>query len=348
MRLSESPMPSIQFLILAMLVELLAWSSLYPINGHADSVLMTYFIVHALACILFALGLRPLIRTTSHQLGKHHLALLGLIAIVSFTIPIAGAAGCLAATFALYRYRNPDSHSRFPSVSLPEFDQHQSSSNSRRPTGLKTFLTNQSVPTASRMRVMVGLSGVSGRLASPMLRTALSDSNDDLRLLAYSMLDNKEQQISQAIHDAQQSLERAHKTEGISPPGPQGIQAAWALSDLYWEMIYQGITQSDVREHAISESLHYCQVVLQEDPDNALLTLRKGRLMQLRQDYAQAQSAYEMALEQGLPAARVIPYLAEIHFLQHNYSEAQLLMQALDSAQAPPRLRPCMQYWSAA
>ena len=347
MRLSESPMLSIQFFISAALIEILAWICLHLLNEHADSALMTYFIVHAVASILFAFSLRPLI-LASHQLREHRLALLGLVALVSFTIPIAGAAGCLVATLTLYRYRNHDSFTKFPSVTLPEFDQYQSSSNSRRPSGLKTFLSNQSVPTPSRMRAMVALSNVSGRLASPMLRTALSDSNDDLRLLAYSMLDNKEQQISQAIHDAQQSLEHAHKNEGSSPPGPQGIQAAWALSDLYWEMIYQGIAQSDVREHAIAQSLHYCLAVLQEQPDNALLTLRKGRLMQLRKDYQQAQEAYEAALEQGLPAARVIPYLAEIYFLQHDYSKTQRLMQMLDSAQAPPSLRPCMKYWSAA
>lgn len=340
-------MLDILFLISAVLVEILAWGCLYLLSENSDSALMIYFIVHAMACILFALGLRPLIRA-SHQQREHLLTLMGLVAVVSFTVPIAGAAGCLVAIFALHRYRNQDPYSRFPSVSLPEYDQHQSNSNSRRPPGLKTFLSNQSVPTAARMRAMVALSNVSGRLASPMLRTALSDSNDDLRLLAYSMLDNKEQQISQAIHDAQQSLERANQAEGISPLGPQGLQAAWTLSDLYWEMIYQGVAQSDVRDHAISQSLHYCLMVLQEQSDNSLLTLRKGRLMQLRHDYGQAQHAYETALKQGLPAARVIPYLAEIHFLQHNYAEAQSLMQTLDSAQAPSRLRPSMQYWSAA
>ena len=347
MRLSESPMPNILFFLSAMLIEVLAWSGLHLFNKAADSLLMTYFIVHAVASILFAFSLRPLI-LASHRLREHRLALLGLVALVSFTIPIAGAVGCLVATFALYRYRNQDAFTRFPSVTLPEFDQYQSSSNSCRPLGLKTFLSNQSVPTPSRMRAMVALSNVSGRLASPMLRTALSDSNDDLRLLAYSMLDNKEQKISQAIHDAQQSLERAHQNEGSSPLGPQGIQASWALSDLYWEMIYQGIAQSDVREHAIAQSLHYCLAVLQEQPDNALLTLRKGRLMQLRKDYKQAQDAYEAALEQGLPAARVVPYLAEIYFLQRDFSKTQRLMQMLDYTQAPPSLRPSMKYWSAA
>ena len=94
MRLSESPMPNILFFLSAILIEVLAWSGLHLLNEHADSALMTYFIVHAVASILFAFSLRPLI-LASHQLREHRLALLGLVALVSFTIPIAGAAGCL-------------------------------------------------------------------------------------------------------------------------------------------------------------------------------------------------------------------------------------------------------------
>ena len=141
-----------------------------------------------------------------------------------------------AVFLALLRHRNLLQHP-FPSVSLPEFDQSQASSHKRRPPGLGTFLNNQSVPIAARMRAMVALGSVSGKLASPLLRNALSDSNDDLRLLAYSMLDTKEQQISQAIHEAQQKLEKAQETEGSDVLGPQGIQACWTLSDLYWEML---------------------------------------------------------------------------------------------------------------
>ncbi|MEG2976360.1 MAG: hypothetical protein RR882_09780, partial [Comamonas sp.] len=63
-------MLSIQFFISAALIEILAWICLHLLNEHADSALMTYFIVHAVASILFAFSLRPLI-LASHQLREH-------------------------------------------------------------------------------------------------------------------------------------------------------------------------------------------------------------------------------------------------------------------------------------
>ena len=333
--------------LVATLVEVCAWALPHLLRADANSALLAFFIIHAMASVLFGLSLYPLIHGLPY-LRDQRSALVALTAVVSFAVPIAGPIGCFIAFFALLRHRNPSLQHPFPSVNLPEFDQSQASSHKRRPPGLGTFLSNQSVPTAARMRAMVALGSVSGKLASPLLRNALSDSNDDLRLLAYSMLDNKEQQISQAIHEAQQKLEQAQETEGSDVLGPQGIQACWTLSDLYWEMIYQGVTQSDVKDHAIAQSLHYCESVLAMQPNNALLTLRKGRLMQLRHEYQQAQNAYEEALAMGLPAARVTPYLAEIHFLQRHFSQAQALMQTLDPAQAPPRLLANMKYWSAA
>ncbi|WP_415794571.1 hypothetical protein [Comamonas aquatilis] len=340
-------MANIKLAISALLTEIAAWSSLRMLHEHADNALLTYLVAHALASTLFAFCLMPLI-SVPRGLSQQRLTLVALIALVSFAIPIVGMLGCVAALLALRRSHGRDMGRKFPSMQLPEFDQHQLNSNSRRQTGLRTFLSNPAAPVASRMRAMVALNNVSGRIASPMLRTALTDSSDDLRLLAYSMLDSKEQQISQTIHSEQQALQQAIEAEGPSPLGPRGVQAAWALSDLYWEMIYQGIAQSDVREHAIFQSLHYCLMALEQRPKNALLHLRKGRLMQLTQDYTQAQNAYEMALALGLAPTRVIPYQAEIHFLQHNYSQVQKLMHTLDATQAQPRLRPSIQYWSAA
>src|SRR5256885_11613529 len=39
---------------------------------------------------------------------------------------------------------------------------------------------------------------------------------------------------------------------------PICLQAARALTDLYAELVYQGVAQGDVRDHAIKQSLHYC------------------------------------------------------------------------------------------
>ena len=338
-------MINVKLALSALLAEIASWSSLWLLHNHSDAALLSYLTVHALASVLLALCLSPFLVSTADA-RQQRLPLVALMALLSYAVPVVGFVGSVVATVALHRRRGFAARKRFSSLPLPEFDPHQQVGGSRRQVGLQSFLANQAVPVPLRMRSLAALSHVSGRVASPMLRMALSDSSDDLRLLAYSMLDAQERQLSQSIHQELQALERARAVEG-NEAGPRGLQAAWALSDLYWELIYQGSAQGDVRDHAIKQSLYYCDQVLDQRPDTALLLLRKGRLLHLLADGDGAQFYYQRALNLGLPAARVIPYQAELMFEQRQFAKVQELMRRLEDQQVLPRLRPCIQYWSA-
>ena len=338
-------MINVKLALSALLAEIASWSSLWLLHNHSDAALLSYLAAHALASVLLALCLSPFL-VPAADAQRQRLPLVALMALLSYAVPVVGFVGSVIATVALHRRRGFAARKQFSSLPLPEFDPHQQAGGSRRQVGLQSFLANQAVPVPLRMRSLAALGHVSGRIASPMLRMALSDSSDDLRLLAYSMLDAQERQLSQSIHQELQALERARAVEG-GAAGPRGLQAAWALSDLYWELIYQGSAQGDVRDHAIQQSLHYCDQVLAQRPDAALLLLRKGRLLHLLADGDGAQSCYQRALDLGLPAARVIPYQAELLFEQRQFAKVQELMCRLEHQQVLPRLRPCIQYWSA-
>ena len=60
-----------------------------------------------------------------------------------------------------------------------------------------------------------------------------------------------------------------------------------------------------------------------------------------------AEEAYVRAQQLGLPATRVLPYLAELSFAQRDFEKTRQLMQQLDEWSALPRLRPVIDYWSA-
>ena len=175
--------------------------------------------VTALASVLLALCLSPFLMLAAGS-RRQRLPLVALMALLSYAVPVVGFVGSVIATVALLRRRGLAARREFSSLPLPEFDPHQQASGSRRQAGLQSFLANQAVPVPLRMRSLAALGHVSGRIASPMLRMALSDSSDDLRLLAYSMLDAQERQLSQSIHQELQALERARAVEGsiIQPP----------------------------------------------------------------------------------------------------------------------------------
>ena len=262
----------------AVLMELAAWSGPVLFNSHSDAALISYLIAHAIASTLLALLILPLLRG---EQARPRTPILAFLALCSYTVLIAGFLGVFAGLLVLRYYRSPATHSHFDSLQLPEFDQHQRVKGGFRQTGLRSFLGNTEVPMDSRMRAMVSLQHVSGRVASPLLRNVLNDTSEDLRLLAYGMLDTLEQRISRSVDHELQAWRVALATEGQEHPGPLTLKAAQNLSDLYWEFIYQGLAQGDLREYVSQESLRYCEIALALQPDNAQLCLRRGLLCTL-------------------------------------------------------------------
>ena len=329
--------------VTALLMEVGAWSDPALLEGHSDLALASYLIVHAGASALLALALLPL---TSSSRARPRWAVLTLAAAFSFAVPVAGFLGIVLAILVLYVYRAPARPEDFGSLQLPEFDLHQRMQGSFRQAGLRSFLGNPQAPAQARMSAMVALQFVSGRVASPLLRTVLSDPSEDLRLLAYGMLDTLEKRVNRAIDTELQALQSAQASDAGDSMSPLALEAAQRLSDLYWELVYQQLVQGDLRAHAIGESLRYCELVLRHRAQHPQLTLRRGRLLHEQRDLAGAAQAYDEARALGLPATRILPYQAEVAFEQRDYDRVKHLLQELGQWDALPRLRPVLDYWN--
>jgi hypothetical protein len=336
-------MLNFKFGLTALLLEIGAWSGSALLQGRSDLALAAYLAAHAGASVLLALALLPL---TASERARPRWAVLTLAAAFSFAVPVAGFVGVVLAVLVLYVYRAPARPEDFGSLQLPEFDLHQRMQGSFRQAGLRSFLGNPQAPAQARMSAMVALQFVSGRVASPLLRTVLADPSEDLRLLAYGMLDTLEKRVNRAIDTELQALQAAQASEGEDTPGPQTLEAAQRLSDLYWELVYQQLVQGDLRAHAIGESLRYCELVLRHRPQQPQLTLRRGRLLHEQGDLEGATRAYAEARALGLPATRILPYQAEAAFERRDFEQARQLVRELGQWDALPRLRPVIDYWS--
>ena len=331
--------------VAAILMELSAWSGPILLYGQSDTALASYLLLHACSSTLLALLLLPLLPKKEAASPPRTGAVLALMALCGYAVPILGFMGMLAGALVLRYHRPTHIQAQFESLQLPDFDQHQRLSGAFRQTGLGSFLGNREVPMSSRMRAMVSLQHVSGRVSSPLLRNVLNDPSEDLRLLAYGMLDGLEQRVSQAVDEELKALRAAQATEGTEQPGPDTLKAVQRLSDLYWEFIYQDLAQGDLRDYAIAQSLHYCQEALNIQPDNAPLWLRKGRLLHALRQWDEAAQAYQRTLHLGLPPTRVLPYQAELSFERRDMVQTHQLIKELDASDSLPRLRPIIDYW---
>lgn len=327
----------------AAILEIGSWSGPALLRGNADAALLSYLILHAVASAMLALFLIPFLSSAQ---ARPRIAVMALIAGFGYCIPLFGFIGAVLSVITLRFLRSSELQGDFESLQLPEFDQHQRLQSSFRQAGMRSFLSNNQAPMQTRIRAMVALQHVSGRVASPLLRTVLSDPNEDMRLLAYGMLDTLEKRVNRAIDREIKALARAKEHEsGLA--GAMTDSANHRLSDLYWELAYQELAQGDLRTHAIHESLRYCEAVLGHQPDHPQMNFRKGRLLQQLRRQGEAEHAYVRAGELGMAATRLLPYQAELCFERKNFAQTRELMRGLDKLRSLTRLRRVVEYWSA-
>ncbi len=327
-----------KFGLYALTLEAAAWSSL-ALGEKSDLSLVAYLAGHAGAAALLAIFLYAFL---PKRLRTPCIPILLLLFGLGFAVPILGFIGLAAGIFALRRQRTLAAADPIHAVRLPAIDPHQRAVGAFHQTGLGSFLANERAPVNSRLRALVALQNVPGRVASPLLRNVLADPSEDIRLLAYGMLDNQEKGLNNLIHAERGRYAAATDADDTAArPG-----APRRLSYLYFELVYQEVAHVDLRRHALLQSQQYTVEALAESPDDAALHLRNGRLRQMLGDAPAARLSYERALLLGMPRTRITPYLAELAFDVGDYGVIPGYMAELAEWHSLPRLKPIVEYWS--
>ena len=204
--------------------------------------------------------------------------------------------------------------------------------------GIRIRLEDENAGMESRLSALLAVQALPTRVASPLLRRLLGDAMDDIRLVAYGILDTHEKQINARIHEAQERL-----AGGLV--GKARKVALEHLAEMYWELIYQGLVQGDLADHAAAESSRYLAEAMALAPDDAGLWALRGKLAQQGKDYETAKSAFAKSVTLGLPISRALPYLAEIAYLQRDFARVRSLLGEMRAGQVPAKLEPLVEFW---
>jgi hypothetical protein len=204
--------------------------------------------------------------------------------------------------------------------------------------GIKSRLAHSTMPTPQRLQSLLALQGIPARVSSPLLQDMLGDASDDIRLVAYGLLDGREKKITAQIHRELVNLRTAESKE-------LQLVGLRHLAELYWEMIYAGLAQGDLRMHALNQALYYADSALKLAGRDTGLLFLKGRILLESKRYEEARLILELAMEHGLPESRALPYIVEIAFNRRDYSTVQVLLQQLSLYQLTPIMKNAIQFW---
>ncbi len=325
--------------LLALVLEVIAVFWLTPLTEGNPTNLLGFLLVHGLASLCLsafvAAALPPHMR---RPVGPVILLLFGF----SFFIPVLGLIGqVIAVLVAKYLPRHVPElpYAEIPPVEF-EFPPREIRERTKYgPGGLTSRLRDTGVPKEARFKSLLALQGMPAKIANPLLQEMLGDPADEVRLVAYGILDNQEKNINQLVHEEVLKLREATTTE-------MKLIALRRLAELYWELVYGGLVHGDVRAHAMGETEKYLNQAMELAPDDAGLWFLKGRVLMFKRDPA-AEAALHRAVANGLEESRVLSYLGQIAFERRDYAEVRRIFGSLAEGQFSPRLKNAVKYWAA-
>jgi hypothetical protein len=324
--------------LLALVLEIFAVFWLMPLKEGSPFDLLGFLAVHGLASLLLAAFVSAALPP---QLRKPVPAVITLLFGFSFFIPLLGLIGQVIAVLVarfLPRVVPELPYAEIPPIEF-EFPPREIRERTKYgPGGLTSRLKDTGVPKETRFKSLLALQGMPPKIANPLLQDMLGDPADEVRLVAYGILDNQEKLINQHIHDEIVKLREADSEE-------MQLIALRRLAELYWELVYGGLVHGDVRDHALGETDRYLNQAMQIAPDDAGLWFLKGKMLLYKRDPA-AEAAFHRAVASGLEESRVLAYLGQIAFERRDYSEVRRIFSSLSEAQFAPRLKQAVRYWS--
>lgn len=297
--------------------------------------------LQAIAAVLVALGS---VRLMPRRYRTPRVPLFGYLWVLNFAVPFGGLVCTLGALIVGTKLPRRERNLPIEQVDEPEFAASHSTGTVSYGRGarLKAELQNADLDTSFRMTALLAMQSMPARTVSPLLQSMLADPLDDIRLLAYGILDNREKGLTQRI-----LAERA-KLDGKSQPAVTGDQrrvANKALAELYSELIYEHLVKGDVYRNAADQADAYAKAALDADPADASLWRLRGRLALDQHNLDAADEMLQRAIDCGFPRERMLPYLAEVAFLRRDYLRVRRLLAEVEQYGTLPTLRPVLDYW---
>ncbi|MCW5651299.1 MAG: hypothetical protein KIS62_16240 [Ramlibacter sp.] len=304
--------------------------------------LAAYFALHGVASAVSAWLAWSMLPDGYRRPARPAYALLYCLA---FFIPVLGVLATLLVVQVARRFPKMLRTERFVAVHMPEFSEVQREATERsdlRAGDARRILKDPSLPLETRLRVLVALQTMRPKAAVPLLQGLLADPSEDIRLLAYSMVDAWEKDLTRQIQQAQQRLNEARDGEDRAPL----VNALRRLAELHWQQADTGLARGDLRRFALEQSQKLCEDVLVLDayaPSTWQLYARV--LIELDQLEAAAR-ALDLARKVKMPPQTLWPLMAQIAWMRRDLDGVRKYMGRLpDNTQLPHNLRGVAAFW---
>lgn len=298
--------------------------------------LFLFFAFHLVAAVFLAFLLRL---SLPRQADTKKWGTLALFFSFAFFIPIFGCLGMLAALIYFRFFLQFDARPEFFSVPMTPFMQESGGpAAGMGEGGAWSRLRSESLPRPMRLKALLAVGSSSGRNASRLLQFATSDNDDEIRLLAFNLTDQREKVINKGISESLTSLQEAENSD-------KRLKHYRKLAFSYWELVFNDLAQQDLAEFYLSSALSYAVQALDIDGNDPNLLILLGRLHLRKGNIEEAEQAINSAMNKGAHRDRVVPYLAELAFLRRDFVTMKSYFEQNPLLRHKPGIGPVAQFW---
>lgn len=294
-----------------------------------------FIILHAGASV-FVAQLALMVLPRKYRQPK--LPIAGLFFLLAFLIPLLAFILLLAIVLTARFFSKPIIYYPFVKIELPQFTLGNAGiRNSLGEGAIQTRLNTPGLTTEVRVKALLSAHAMSSRYSVPMLKELLGDEADDLRLLAYGMLDNREKTLNALIHNLLKKLEECREPRLTELYRKQ-------IAELYWAFAYEYLAEGDMLAYMLKQAEFHARAALETRSDGDLWVLLAQILIK-REMHAEAEAAFDRAIGLGMPVTRIEPYLAELAYLRHDYQAVRAHLQRIPFDNQIPRVANIQRFW---
>jgi hypothetical protein len=156
-----------------------------------------------------------------------------------------------------------------------------------------------------RLCALIATQSLDDRCAAPVLQIGVRDDDDDVRLLAYSLLMKKQKVLENRLTQGQRALDSA--------AAPQRLPLHLAMAHDFWHM-QQLTPDSAAATLWLEQASRHVEAGLAIAPANADLLMLSGMMALRARQSDRADDAFEAASAAGIAATTLAPYRAESEF----------------------------------
>lgn len=190
-----------------------------------------------------------------------------------------------------------------------------------------------------RVHAMVSMRTLPLDVTGGLLHDLLSDPLEEVRLLAYGIPNAAENAITQRIL-------ATSRLRDAAASDVEKCRFSTELAELHWELIHQGLVHGELYRHTRERVERYAYAALALDENNGDMWYLLGRCALEDDRPGQAEVFFEHAQVRGFPAQRLLPWQAQVAFMQGEFARIGVIIEPLRDGILPPALQASVRYWT--